>query len=122
MEFELINIENPCTIVKQHFLIENIHDSNYWIYDAGRKNPYEFICPGCQVKSILIDHLNCKPVHLKQHFNDPDKVIRMGGTGLVFKIIRCSNCGTCYYIGLGLIEPNNGRDVYVLHTILEIVI
>jgi hypothetical protein len=121
MGFETISpLNKKYRIVKQHFLNKEKFKSNYWIYDSGRKMPYYFMCPNCNMNSTNINHLDTETVDSSNFVLDLTQVAELGGAGSMGKIIECSQCKTEYYVGIGYIEPNNGRDVFLIHTIIEI--
>ncbi|NER12090.1 hypothetical protein GWK08_01430 [Leptobacterium flavescens] len=121
MGFELV--EEPklkYKIVKQHFLAGPTFTDATKIYDAGRKTPFYFLCPNCKKHSINIDHLNTRYFNKEGFILDLDEVVKLGGAGPMHKLIKCSHCNSIFYIGIGYFEPNNGRDVFDIHTIIEI--
>lgn len=108
------------TISKQHLLNKKGVVQKYCILDSGHSTPYYFSCPNCKNSSINIDHSNANsfnPDKIKINLNS---IIELGGTGTISKLIECENCQTNYFIGIGYIEPNNGRDVLLIHTIIEL--
>jgi hypothetical protein len=117
MGFETILKHNKTyQIVKEHFLNKEEHKRDWWIYDSGKKSPFYFMCPNCKANSTNINHLDTKNIDEKTI----NQITKLSETGSIYKIIKCSQCNTEYYVGIGYIEPNNGRDVYLLHSIIEI--
>lgn len=108
------------TPVKTLFLNTEGHSSKFIILDSGKSTPYYFKCISCKKSSINIDHSNAHPFDPKKLKIPIEKIIEMGGTGTICKIINCSNCNNYYFVGIGYTEPNYGRDVLLLHTILEL--
>ena len=92
--------------------------------DSGYASPYEIVCFGCEKSSYTLE-IRFHPFNLR-HFSltdvgfDREEIISYGGAGQNDVWLQCPHCQTHYYVGVGWYEPNNGRDVFVLHTILEV--
>jgi hypothetical protein len=121
MGFKLINnSEKEFIIVKQHLINKEGFIPKYCILDSRHSTPYYFLCPNCKKNSTNIDHLNAHSFDSNKIKVNINSIIEMGGTGTISKLISCQNCLTNYFVGIGYIEPNNGRDVLLLHTIIEL--
>jgi len=107
-------------IIKQHVLNLDTAINNYCISDAGKKTPYYFMCPNCKSSSISIDDSMVAIFNSKKIKIDSKALIENGGTGSYCKLINCENCNTYYFVAIGYTEPNYGRDVLLLHSILEL--
>ncbi|TKD60536.1 hypothetical protein [Flavobacterium sp. ASW18X] len=107
-------------VEKQHLLNTDGFSSEYCILDFKTVTPYYFNCRVCQDSSINIDHINANSFNPEKIKIELESIIELGGTGTICKIIKCDNCDTHYFVGIGYIEPNNGRDVLLLHTIIEL--
>ena len=110
-------------ILKQHFKTEG--RKGLWVNDAGKVSPYTFLCPNCQNNTITIElqtqpSFNCTYLEVKQ---PPIKLtaLRAWNSGsLFYQLIKCAKCPTVYFAGFTYTEPNYGRDVFLLKTILEV--
>ena len=91
----------------------------FCLQDSDFRSDFIFNCPNCK-KINFIDAKNSTSypnIGLKFTQNEIDSI---GGTGTISKLIDCVKCKTIYFVGIGYIEPNNGRDVLVLHNIVEL--
>jgi len=122
MDFDLINISNSkWTIVKQIlFNTDPYKEEKLWVYSSGVEIGYDFVCPNCKICRSKIDIKNVLGFKSNDAIISIAELIEYGGAGMLFKVLKCNSCESHYYFGFGYIEPNNGWDVYVLHTILEI--
>lgn len=121
MGFKSLNKSNKhFEVARQHILNTDGFTSEYCIQDSNKVTPFHFNCQGCTDSSDTIDHLNCNPFDTEKIKVDVNSIIELGGTGTICKVIECENCATNYFVGIGYIEPNNGRDVLLLHTIIEL--
>ncbi|MEJ8757131.1 hypothetical protein WG947_09000 [Pontibacter sp. H259] len=120
MPFEKTDSFRKYKIVKQHFYNDDPHQ--YWLFDAGKNTPYTVVCPVCKSSDFRIDFNSLEAeVYIDDlSILDEEELRQLGGSGSVYKIIRCLNCNNLFYIGIGYREPNNGRDVYLLKTIIEV--
>lgn len=102
--------------------LKNEAAHGFWINDAGKLTPYVFECPNCKMTSTEIKittnpHLNVYSVPYK---GLPNLFLEQeGGKDDFYTWLQCDVCTADYYIGLGYLEPNNGRDVFFLKRILE---
>ncbi len=120
MGFTLLDKSDSCfEVVRQHLLNTKGFTSKYCLLDYKSATPYYFKCPVCK-DSIHIDHSNANSFNREKIKINLQSIIDLGGTGIICKIIQCNNCHTNYFVGIGYMEPNNGRDVFLLHTIIEL--
>jgi hypothetical protein len=121
MGFKSLNkSDKTFEVSKQHLLNKEGFTSKYCILDSNSSTPYYFLCPNCKTNSTNIDHSNANSFNPNKIKVDLDSIIELGGTGTICKLISCENCLTNYFVGIGYIEPNNGRDVLLMHTIIEL--
>lgn len=112
--------EHQFKILKIHILNKEKFSHKYKIYDAGSHTSYDFTCKNCNGSKTDInisDFTNFQADKIKINLDD---LIEKGGTGSMCKLIKCERCNTFYYVGFGYDEPNNGRDVFMIHSILEL--
>lgn len=107
-------------IVRQLVINQEGFTQKFTLIDHKTVTPYYFQCPVCKSSSTNIDHLNAGTFNSNHIKIDKETFKKHGGTGLLSKLIQCNNCNTHYFIGIGYTEPNNGRDVFLLHNILEL--
>lgn len=114
------NANQHFEVIQQYLLNKVGFTSAYRIVDGNRVTPYHFTCPVCNNSSTNIDCSNSKWVESMTIRIDWEAIKALGGTGDMGKLISCDNCQTPYFIGIGYAEPNYGRDVFFLHTIIEL--
>lgn len=91
----------------------------FCLQDSNFKKCYKFNCCNCkQVIDINSENLSIFK-NLGLNFNEREIEI-ISGTGSLSKIVICKNCKTLYFVGIGYLEPNYGRDVLVLHNVVEL--
>lgn len=121
MAFKILtDTDKKFEIVKQHVLNKDGFTKKYCILDSTVHTPFYFKCPVCKTNSTNIDLSNTQTFQSQKFQIDLDSITALGGTGIMCKIIQCENCSANYFVGIGYTEPNNGRDVFLLHTIIEI--
>ena len=105
-------------VVKLHLLNEKGFTSNYCILDFDKATPYYFMCPVCKKNSTNIGHDKLNSFDSKKFKIDFNAILSLGGPGSMCKLIQCTHCDTHYFVGIGYIEPNNGRSVLLIHNII----
>jgi hypothetical protein len=124
MDFELVTNSGKANWhIEEQILLNNDSSSNrqFWMSDAGIISSYPFNCTKCMNSSLKLDHSKCEPFDNNNPIISLDDLVKHGGGGMYYKIMKCKSCKSKYYFGFGYIEPNYGRDVYVIHTILKVV-
>lgn len=120
----LLNTQNHSdkafAVVKQHLLNTVGHTREYCISDANNVTPYHFTCPVCHDSVTHIDCSDAKCIENIKVNIDWEAIKALGGTGVIGKLMSCDHCHTPYFIGIGYVEPNYGRDVFLLHSIIEL--
>jgi hypothetical protein len=91
----------------------------FCLLDHKTRTDYSFTCPHCNT-STNIDTIHAVFFQLVDWEIDEKELLPYDGTGMFGKIIHCPGCHTSYYTGINYLEPNNGRDVFVLHNIIEL--
>ncbi|SNR17028.1 hypothetical protein [Tenacibaculum jejuense] len=104
--------------------------NKYTILDHITETPYKFKCIVCNDATVEINHYDLGNVGNKtctyQSNTDTPVIIATNdirnhnGIGFCSKVTCCNNCNTYYYASFGYTEPNNGRDVIFLDTILRL--
>ena len=117
----IIKSDQHFRIVRQHIINQEGFTPKFTLIDHTTATPYYFQCPVCKSSSTNVDHLNAGTFNSDHIKIDKEAFMQYGGTGLLSKLIQCENCTTHYFIGIGYTEPNNGRDVFLLNNILELV-
>lgn len=107
-------------VEKQHLLNTAYFIREYCITDANKVTPYQFSCLVCKTSSTEIALSNTKWIESIKIQLVWDAIKALGGTGVMGSVITCDNCHTPYLIGIGYAEPNYGRDVFFVHTIIEL--
>lgn len=103
------------------FLNTDYYDQKYWVHRIQNKpNHASFVleCPNCRKGKIFISFSNSTDTQKISHLVDDKEKQRIGGLGLLYHFSTCDNCRKAFYIGLGYIEPNNGREVITLHNVV----
>lgn len=122
--FKEVNQGQDNFTIKQQCLIKKKGEKEIWIYDSGNSYPYLFQC-ACELSKTQIEIPSTPNIKFQSVYTEKVRIaskelIDNGGSGTYYKYLQCDKCDTIYFIGLGLTEPNNGRNVFVVHTIFEV--
>jgi hypothetical protein len=91
----------------------------FTLLDHRIKTDYKFTCPHCGA-AIVIDTEGAADFSFLKWEGGKEALEPFGGTAFFSKIIGCNGCQTHYFIGIEYLEPNHGRDVLILHNIVEV--
>lgn len=114
------NVDKHFAVVKQHVLNTAGNTREYRIADTSKITPYHFTCPVCHDSTTNIDCSDTKWVESMKVQIDWQATTTLSCIGDMGKVIICDHCDTPYFIGIGYTEPNYGRDVFLLHCIIEL--
>lgn len=108
-------------LVDQAYLADEFH-WNSVVSDGGISKHFEFRCQFCVDSVGVISMENAWGMEqLKKQMNI-ETFRPFGGCGMFFKLIECDLCHTAYYVGFGYTEPNNGRDVFFVLNIIQVLL
>lgn len=114
------NTDKHYKVTRQHLLNTQGFTREYCISDANKVTPYQFSCPVCKTSSTKIISSNARWIESIKIQLDWEAIKALGGTGDMGNVMTCDTCHTPYFIGIGYAEPNYGRDVFFVHTIIEL--
>lgn len=112
--------EKSFRIIEQHILNEDGFTPEFTLLDFRTVTPYYFSCTSCDRSTGHIGHDDAKTFSNQKFRIDSASLQEFGGPGTISKLINCDHCHTTFFVGIGYMEPNYGRDVFVLHSILEL--
>lgn len=107
-------------LVKLHVKNTEGFIKKYCILDFKKVTPFHFTCPVCKQSNTNIDYSDAGSFNPKKIKIDELSLTATKSLGTICKLIVCETCDTYYFVSIGYIEPNYGRDVLLLDSIIEL--